>query len=162
MSGMTHTSYKTITPCTDLHSSTLTSHTYMMQSHPHHMLDSADGAGCGEVAAQRARACTRRACVRRPDSVRTGSSARRLRPIAQRDTLVDLPAACARRAILRQPLEKVCVPFLANALEPDGAAGTTCTLRALRRDTSVQVCVAPVSPERASQICGSCENTENP
>ena len=29
----------------------------------------------------------------------------------------------ARRAILRQPLEKVCVPFLANALEPDGAAG---------------------------------------
>ena len=90
-----------------------------------------DGAGCGEVAAQRARACTRRACVRRPDSVRTGCSARRLRPIARRDALADLPAACARRAILRQPLEKVCVPFLANALEPDGAAGIE-TLRAVR------------------------------
>ena len=36
----------------------------------------------------------------------------------------------ARRAILRQPLEKVCVPFLANALDPDGAAGIE-TLRTL-------------------------------
>ena len=94
-------------------------------------LESTDGAGCGEVAAQRARACTRRACVRRPDSVRIGSSARRLRPIARRDALTDLPAACARRAILRHPLEKVCVPFLANALDPDGGPDI-CALRALR------------------------------
>ena len=89
------------------------------------------GAGCGEVAAQRARACTRRACVRRPDSVRTSCSARRLRPIARRDALTDLPAACARRAILRQPEQNLCLPFLANALEPDGAAGTG-ALRAVR------------------------------
>ena len=131
MSGMTHTSYKSITPCTDLHSSTLTSHTYTLQSITITFLDGADGAGCGEVAAQRARACTRRACVRRPDSVRIGSSARRLRPIARRDALTDLPAACARRAILRQPEQNFWVPFLANALEPDGAAGIE-TLRAVR------------------------------
>ena len=90
-----------------------------------------DGAGCGEVAAQRARACTRRACVRRPDGVRTGCSARRLRPIALRDALADLPAACARRAILRQPEQNLWVPFLANALDPDGGPDI-CALRALR------------------------------
>ena len=32
MSGMTHISYKTITPCTGIHSSTFTSHTYSLQS----------------------------------------------------------------------------------------------------------------------------------
>ena len=32
MSGMTHESYNTITPCTEIHSSTLTSHTYTLQS----------------------------------------------------------------------------------------------------------------------------------
>ena len=131
MSGMTYISYKTITPCTEIHSSTFTSHTYTLQSTSIISLEAADGAGCGEVAAQRARACTRRACVRRPDGVRTGCSARRLRPIALRDALADLPAACARRAILRQPEQNLWVPFLANALEPDGAAGIE-TLRALR------------------------------
>ena len=111
----------------------LTTHAYMytLQSHPHQELEAADGAGCGNLAAQRARACTRRACVRRPDSVRIGSSTRRLRPIARRDALADLPAACARRAILRQPEQNLCLPFLANALEPDGAAGTG-ALRAVR------------------------------
>ena len=102
-----------------------------LQSTSTTFLDGADGAGCGEVAAQRARACTRRACVRRPDSVRIGSSARRLRPIARRDALADLPAACARRAILRQPEQNLWVPFLANALEPDGGPDI-CALRALR------------------------------
>ena len=89
--------------------------------HQHQAPICTDGTGCGEVAAQRARACTRRACVRRPDSVRTGCSARRLRPIARRDALADLPAACARRAILRQHVVAARRVSIAPTSDPESA-----------------------------------------
>ena len=48
MSGMTHISYKTITPCTGIHSSTFTSHTYSLQSTSIKLGDITDGARCGD------------------------------------------------------------------------------------------------------------------